>query len=206
MNLRFALAGALLAATLAGCSTLHSQATPPAPTAATAPTPATAPQPATPESASASAAGSNGQLTGTALAEQQRKAAEEAAQQQASQQAAGERAALNQRVVHFDYDQSVIHPDDQTLLTAHAAYLSKHRSAHVRLAGHTDERGTAEYNMALGERRAKAVQAFLTLHGVQPGQLDVVSFGKEEPVDPGHTEEAWAKNRRVELHYQSDAP
>lgn len=202
MNLRSALAGALIAA-LAGCSTLHSQQTPPAPAAATAPTTAPAPPSATPESATTSAAGSNSQLSSSALAEQQRKAAEQLA---AQQQEAAERASLSQRVVHFDYDQSTIHPDDQTLLTAHAAYLSKHPSAHVRLTGHTDERGTAEYNMALGERRAKAVQAFLTLHGVQAGQLDVVSFGKEEPVDPGHTEAAWAKNRRVELHYQSDAP
>lgn len=74
------------------------------------------------------------------------------------------------------------------------------------LSGHADERGTREYNMALGERRANAVQAFLSSNGVRGGQLDTVSYGKEKPINDGHDEAAWAENRRVEITYKANAP
>jgi peptidoglycan-associated lipoprotein len=77
---------------------------------------------------------------------------------------------------------------------------------HVALTGHTDERGTREYNMALGERRAKAVQSFLITNGVNPQQLEAVSYGKEMPVNAGHDEAAWKENRRVEINYEAVPP
>ena len=75
-------------------------------------------------------------------------------------------------------------------------------SLKVRLEGNTDERGTREYNLALGERRANAVKAYLVAQGVSPSQIEVVSYGEEKPVDPGHNEAAWAKNRRVQIVYE----
>lgn len=187
MNHRILLAGVFLASTLAGCSTLHSkEAIKPAGTSAAQQNAATNGQ------ASAQAANTGAGLSAAELA--------------AQQDAAAQQAKLAQRVVHFDYDQTELHTADEAVLKAHASYLGKHPKARVRLAGHTDERGTTEYNMALGERRAKAVQAYLSAQGVKSSQLDVVSFGKEKPVDTANTEEAWAQNRRVELNYQNEAP
>lgn len=116
------------------------------------------------------------------------------------------KAALNKRLVHFDYDSSDIAEDDLPTLNAHARYLGQNKNAKVVLAGHTDERGTREYNMALGERRAKAVQVFLVTNGASSSQLDTVSYGKEVPINEGHDDDAWAENRRVELKYDSGQP
>jgi peptidoglycan-associated lipoprotein len=109
--------------------------------------------------------------------------------------------ALNVKIFHFDFDSSSIAASDYDALKAHAKYLSTNPKAHVRVSGNTDERGTREYNMALGERRAKSVAAFLTSNGAKNQQLEVVSYGQEKPVATGSTEEAWAQNRRVELEY-----
>lgn len=108
---------------------------------------------------------------------------------------------LHQRVVYFDFDKSEIRDEAKPILKAHAEYLSAHPDVHVVLEGNTDERGTREYNMALGERRAKAVYQYLTLLGVGPSQLKTVSYGEERPAALGHDESAWSKNRRVELDY-----
>lgn len=108
---------------------------------------------------------------------------------------------LHQRVVYFDFDKSEIKSEGKPILEAHAKYLSGHPDVHVVLEGNTDERGTREYNMALGERRAKAVYQFMTLLGVSPSQLKVISYGEERPAVLGHDESAWSKNRRVELDY-----
>lgn len=108
-------------------------------------------------------------------------------------------AFFAKKVVYFSFDSSEIADEDLPILSAHATYLKKNTGAKVTLAGHTDERGTREYNMALGERRAKAVEAYLLTNGVSSKQLDVVSYGKEMPAVEGHTESEWAKNRRVEL-------
>lgn len=113
---------------------------------------------------------------------------------------------LTTRVVYFDYDSSDLSGDDLKALQAHAAYLRQNSQAKVLLAGHADERGTREYNMALGERRANAVQAFLNSNGARSSQLDTVSYGKEKPVNDGHDEAAWAENRRVEITYKANAP
>ena len=99
---------------------------------------------------------------------------------------------------YFNYDSSDIQPDSTRALDVHA-YDLKNNGKHVVLQGNTDERGTREYNMALGERRAAAVKNYLTMQGVSPSQLELVSYGKERPAVSGHDEAAWAKNRRVEL-------
>jgi len=89
---------------------------------------------------------------------------------------------------------------------AHAKYLASHGSARVRLEGHTDERGSREYNIGLGERRAQAVRRALLLQGASEGQISTVSYGEERPAVPGHDEAAWAKNRRVEIVYLAAMP
>ena len=113
---------------------------------------------------------------------------------------------LTVRLVHFDYDSSDLSNADYQTLQAHAQYLSQNPTAKVLLAGHADERGTREYNMALGERRANAVQAYLNSNGAKSGQLDTVSYGKEKPLNDGHDEAAWSENRRVEIVYKAVAP
>ena len=99
---------------------------------------------------------------------------------------------------YFEFDSSDLNHDAMRALDVHARDLQSNGNR-VVLEGHTDERGTREYNMALGERRAKAVQRYLVLQGVSPAQLEPVSYGEESPVAIGHNESAWAQNRRVEL-------
>jgi len=101
--------------------------------------------------------------------------------------------------VHFDYDQATLNEEAKGLLEKHALWLQAHRDNRVTLEGHCDERGTVEYNLALGDKRAQAVREYLVSLGVVAQRLNPVSYGKEKPVDSGHTESAWAKNRRVHL-------
>ena len=105
----------------------------------------------------------------------------------------------NIRVIHFAFDSSEIDGDGQTVVAGWAAYLSSNSSAKVRLEGHCDERGTREYNVGLGERRANAVLQALASRGVSERQISVSSFGEERPVAEGHDEAAWRENRRVEI-------
>ncbi|WP_288382429.1 peptidoglycan-associated lipoprotein Pal [uncultured Acinetobacter sp.] len=119
---------------------------------------------------------------------------------------AANRAFLAKRVVHFDYDSSDLSTEDYQTLQAHAQFLMANANSRVALTGHTDERGTREYNMALGERRAKAVQSYLITNGVNPQQLEAVSYGKEMPINAGHDEAAWKENRRVEINYEAVPP
>ena len=116
------------------------------------------------------------------------------------------KAFLAKRVVHFDYDSSELSSTDLQTLQAHAQFLMANANSRVALTGHTDERGTREYNMALGERRAKAVESFLVTTGVSPTQLEAVSYGKEMPVATGNNEAAWKENRRVEINYEAVPP
>lgn len=111
----------------------------------------------------------------------------------------GEGAAAVGRVVHFDFDSFVIKDSDQPVIEGNAKLLVAHRDKQMIIEGHTDERGGREYNLALGQKRAEAVQKAMELLGVKDSQLEAVSFGKERPVDPGHDEAAWAQNRRAEL-------
>ena len=108
---------------------------------------------------------------------------------------------LSKRVVYFDFDKSDIRADSQTVVAAHAAYLAKNPSQKVRLEGHADERGSREYNIGLGERRAQAVRRALLLQGVAEVQLSTVSYGEERPAVAGSDEQAYALNRRVEIVY-----
>jgi peptidoglycan-associated lipoprotein len=101
--------------------------------------------------------------------------------------------------IYFDYDSSEIRSEYLEVVAAHAAYLVKYPSARVRLEGHTDERGSREYNIGLGERRAQSVRRALMLQGVADAQLATVSYGEERPAVPGGEESAYAQNRRVEL-------
>ncbi len=105
----------------------------------------------------------------------------------------------DKRVVYFDFDSDVVKEEYRPLIDLHAKRLNANKQAALNLEGHTDERGGREYNLALGQRRAEAVAKSLTLLGVGANQVEAVSFGKERPAVQGSGEEAWAKNRRVEL-------
>jgi peptidoglycan-associated lipoprotein len=117
-------------------------------------------------------------------------------------EAAGPQAGLlAKRVIYFDFDSSEIKGDGTDIVGAHAKYLANNPTARVRLEGHTDDRGSREYNIGLGERRAQSVRRALLLQGATEAQLSTVSYGAERPAVAGHDETAWAKNRRVEIVY-----
>lgn len=99
--------------------------------------------------------------------------------------------------VYFDFDQAEIRPGARPTLEAQANWLQRYPDVRVRIEGNCDERGTREYNFALGARRADAVREFLSDHGVEPSRIATISYGKERPTDPGHDEAAWAKNRNA---------
>ncbi|HEY8878323.1 MAG TPA: peptidoglycan-associated lipoprotein Pal [Roseateles sp.] len=107
--------------------------------------------------------------------------------------------AAGKRTVYFDFDSDVVKEEYRPLIELHAKRLNANKKAALSLEGNTDERGGREYNLALGQRRAEAVAKSLTLLGVGANQVEAVSFGKERPAVQGSGEEAWAKNRRVEL-------
>ena len=99
--------------------------------------------------------------------------------------------------IRFDFDRYDIRPADAAILKENAAVLKKYHKVKIQIEGHCDERGTNEYNLALGERRANSAKNYLLSVGVSPERISTISYGEERPVDPGHTEEAWAKNRRA---------
>lgn len=111
---------------------------------------------------------------------------------------------LATREIFFDYDSYVVKEEYRPMLEAHAAYLMSHRDARLILHGHADERGSREYNLALGQKRAEAVRKALAVMGVSDAQLEAVSFGEEKLRNEGHTEEAHAENRRVDLVYADE--
>jgi len=157
--------------------------------------PKPAPEPAPPpaaNTATGAGAGSLGAAAGAGATE------EEVAGPQAG--------LLAQRLVYFDFDSSEIRSEGVPVVAAHGKYLAAHRDARVRLEGHTDERGSREYNIGLGERRAQAVRRAMLLQGAADGQISTVSYGEERPAVTGHDEDAWAKNRRVEIVYLASAP
>jgi peptidoglycan-associated lipoprotein len=97
----------------------------------------------------------------------------------------------------FDFDQAVIRDDARSVLDGQASWLNQNRSVTVQIAGDCDERGTEEYNLALGNRRAYAAQSYLAAKGVAPARMSTISYGKDRPIAPGSTEEAWAQNRNA---------
>ena len=105
-------------------------------------------------------------------------------------------------IFYFDFDQAIVKRAGHDELNKHAAYLRSTRSAQVRLEGHADERGTREYNLALGERRANAVRGYLVRQGASSSQIEVISYGEEKPVRGGQDERSYALNRRVEINYR----
>lgn len=193
-----ALAAGVLAIAIAGCSTTKAPATKP-----------DLNQPQTQTDTSAQDKGaqtSAGDTSAADLQAQQLADAKARAEREAAEKANQLTAQLGIRTFYFDYDSSSLQSSDLDALKAHAAYLAKNPSARISVQGHADERGTREYNMALGERRAKAVAAFLSSNGAKSSQLSTVSYGKEKPAVEGHDDASWAKNRRVELDYTAAKP
>ncbi len=111
---------------------------------------------------------------------------------------------LNERLVFFDFDKSVVLPEFGAMLTAHTDFLVVNRDKAVVLQGHADERGSTEYNLALGQRRSDAVAEVLISGGVFPDQVETISYGEERPRALGSNEAAWAENRRVEIIYTDE--
>jgi peptidoglycan-associated lipoprotein len=110
-------------------------------------------------------------------------------------------SALSKRSIYYDFDAYNIKEEFQTVVEAHSKFLQEHKEYKVRIEGNCDERGSREYNLALGQRRADSVKRAMTLLGVPPKQIETVSFGSEKPKALGHDEEAWAENRRSDIVY-----
>lgn len=109
---------------------------------------------------------------------------------------------LSRRVIYFEFDSSEVRAEDRETLAAHAAYMAANTQVTVTLEGHGDERGSREYNIGLGDRRAQSVRRQLEFQGALPSQINTVSYGEEKPIDFGHDDSAWGQNRRVEIVYQ----
>jgi peptidoglycan-associated lipoprotein len=107
-----------------------------------------------------------------------------------------------QGLFYFDFDQAIVRRSGHVELNKHATVMKSDSSLRARLEGHGDERGTREYNLALGERRANAIRAYLVAQGVSSMQVEVISYGEEKPVNGDHNDSAWAANRRVEIVYR----
>ena len=111
---------------------------------------------------------------------------------------------LSRRSVFFDYDSNAVKEEFKPLVSAHAGYISKNRQQRMTIQGNTDERGSREYNLALGQRRADAVKQMMTLLGAPSAQIETVSFGEEKPRAQGSTEQAFSENRRADIVYQGE--
>ena len=114
------------------------------------------------------------------------------------------KSILSKRSIFFDYDQYTIKPEFQPLIDAHAKFLTKNAKAKVLIQGNADDRGSREYNLALGQKRAEAVKRSLSLLGAREDQVEAVSLGEEKPRCTEHTEECWAQNRRGDLLYNGE--
>lgn len=111
---------------------------------------------------------------------------------------------LAKRSVYYPFDVSVVQDADKPIVAAHAKYLSEHSDRHVRLEGNCDERGSTEYNIGLGQRRADGVKKMMELNGVQASQITTVSYGEEKPKMTCHEEKCWRENRRTDLDYNAN--
>jgi len=101
--------------------------------------------------------------------------------------------------IYFDYDRALVRDDARAVLDGNAAWLKKFRTAKILVEGHCDERGTEEYNLALGEKRAKSAQDYLLSMGIASDRIKIISYGKSQPINPGHDESAWQMNRRAQF-------
>jgi peptidoglycan-associated lipoprotein len=176
---------ALIAAALAGCSTTP---TTEAPVDDRSTTGTTAPGSTGAETGGAASGGVTGSATGSAARNPLR----------------DPNNVLSRRSIYFDYDSFVVKDDYRPLVEAHARYLQQNRNARVTVQGNTDERGSREYNIALGQKRADSVKRMMTLLGATESQIETVSFGKEKPRNPGHDEAAYAENRRDDILYAGE--
>jgi peptidoglycan-associated lipoprotein len=111
---------------------------------------------------------------------------------------------LSRRSVYFDFDSNLVKDEFRPLVTAHARYLQQNPGTRMRIEGNADERGSREYNIALGQRRSEAVKQMMQLLGARPDQIESVSFGEEKPRATGHDEASWAENRRADIVYQGE--
>lgn len=173
---------ALLALSLTACGTTGQQATVEDRTEP----PAAEPTPAPPAPSAESTGVSDAQVAQSALPADPRKDPD---------------SPLAKRSVYFDYDSYVVKDEYRAMLEAHAAYLMANNDARMILQGNADERGSREYNLALGQKRAEAVRKALTVMGVNNAQLEAISFGEEKPRTTGSTEDAYAENRRADVVY-----
>jgi len=158
------------------------------------------------------AAGPNADSARAAQEAAARRAADDAARRRAADSAAAAAAAARDAaaaagalrttltaMVHFDYDQADLRPDDRAILDAKVPILTANPAVMIRVAGHTDERGSDEYNLALGQRRASAVKAYLVQHGIAESRVQTISYGEERPMAQGTDEGAYSQNRRAEF-------
>ena len=186
----------LLAVALAACETSGTAARP-----EPGPDPAGADAETAAGGATAAGTGSGATASGTMINREGPQAAVEPGRSAAGDWIGGPEGTL---VIYFDYDRSSIRAEYGEILQAHGAWLAANQGQAVLLQGHADERGTPEYNLALGSRRADAVAQALTALGAGSAQLNAVSFGEERPAAEGADEIAWSKNRRVELAYETN--
>lgn len=114
----------------------------------------------------------------------------------ATQEQAASQITADLKDINFDFDKYNIRPEDGQILSGHADFLLKNKNVKIVIEGNCDDRGTAEYNLALGDRRAKEAKKYLVKSGIDQKRIKTVSYGKKRPLDPAHNEEAWAKNRR----------
>jgi len=111
---------------------------------------------------------------------------------------------LSKRSVFFDYDSNSVKDEYRNVVQAHSRYMSDKRDSRIRIEGNCDERGSREYNLALGQKRAESVKKMMTVQGVQDGRIETVSYGEEKPMSPGHDEQAWSQNRRADIKYAGE--
>ncbi len=111
---------------------------------------------------------------------------------------------LSKRSVYFDFDSNAVKDEYRGLVTAHSRYLADKRDSRIRIEGNCDERGSREYNLALGQRRAESVKKVMTVLGVPDGRIETTSYGEEKPVAMGHDESSWAQNRRADIKYAGE--
>jgi peptidoglycan-associated lipoprotein len=111
---------------------------------------------------------------------------------------------LSKRSVYFDFDSNVVKDEFRPIVQAHSKYMVEKKDSKIRIEGNCDERGSREYNLALGQRRAEAVKKTMTVLGVAESRIETVSFGEEKPANAGHDEAAWAQNRRADIKYAGE--
>jgi peptidoglycan-associated lipoprotein len=133
---------------------------------------------------------------GGSSAKQEESAKRSIGKEQTTMEPATSQITADLKDIHFDFDRYSISQEDRKIISSHADYLLKNKNVKIVIEGNCDERGTTEYNLALGDKRAQEAKKFLVNSGVDKKRIKAISYGKERPLDPDHNEEAWAKNRR----------